>query len=71
MIYQREEKGEIDMIYKVWYKNPNNITDKTYTYETRRKAELNKFMANARKYSGSYTILRVEKISEAKTNKKA
>lgn len=54
------------MIYKVEYTNPNNITYKTYTFETRRKGELNKFLENAHKYSGSYNILNVEKISEAK-----
>jgi len=54
------------MFYRVEYKNPNNINDITYTFETRRKAELNKFLSEARKYSGSYNILSVEKISEAK-----
>lgn len=54
------------MIYVVKYKNPNNINDITYTYETRRKAELNKWLANANKYSGSYNILSIERISEAK-----
>jgi len=54
------------MIHRVTYTNPNNITHQIYTFETRRKAELNKFLENAHKYSGSYTILNVEKISEAK-----
>lgn len=56
------------MKYVVKYKNPNNIvlTEKVYTYETRRKADLNKWLENAHKYSGSYSILSVEKVSEAK-----
>lgn len=54
------------MKYVVEYKNPNNINDITYTYETRRKAELNKWLENAHKYSGSYNILSIEKVSEAK-----
>jgi hypothetical protein len=54
------------MYYKVEYKNPNNINDITYTYETRRKSELTEWLKNARYYSGSYNILSVEKISEAK-----
>jgi len=56
------------MYYKVEFKNPNNIVlvDKIYTYETRRKSELDKWLKNAREYSGSYNILSIEKISEAK-----
>jgi hypothetical protein len=57
------------MKYVVKYKNPNNINDITYTYETRRKSELNKWLENARKYGGSYNILSVEKVSEAKKKK--
>lgn len=54
------------MKYVVKYKNPNNINDITYTYETTRKTELNKWLEDARKYSGSYTIISIEKVSEAK-----
>ena len=54
------------MKYRVEYRNPNNITDRLYVFETRLKSEHTEFMANARKYSGSYTIISNERISEAK-----
>lgn len=58
------------MIHRVEYKNPNDITDRIRIFETRKKSELNKFLSHARKYDGSYNIISVEKISEAKTKKK-
>lgn len=57
------------MKYKVEYKNPNDVFDRVRVFETRRKAELNKFLAQARKYDGSYNILSAVKISEAKNKK--
>lgn len=56
------------MKYVVKYTNPNNIVlvGKVYTYETRRKSELDKWLENAHKYSGSCDIISIEKVSEAK-----
>lgn len=56
------------MYYQVKYTNPNNIVlvGHIYTYKTRRKSELNEWLENARKYNGSYSIISVEKVSEAK-----
>lgn len=56
------------MKYVVKYTNPNNIVriGEVYTYETRRKSDLNKWLENARKYNGSYNIISVNKVSEAK-----
>ncbi|HZW82070.1 MAG TPA: hypothetical protein VFF14_01435 [Candidatus Deferrimicrobium sp.] len=56
------------MFYRVEYTNPNNIclVGKIYTFETRSKAELDAFLERAACYSGSYNIISVEKISEAK-----
>jgi hypothetical protein len=56
------------MKYVVKYTNPNNITNTTYTFETRMKSELNEFLRKAHKYNGSYTILSVDRVSEAKNN---
>lgn len=59
------------MKYVVKYTNPNNIVlvGHIYTYETTRKVELNKFLEYSHKYNGSYNIVSVEKISEAKRRK--
>lgn len=54
------------MLYRIEYTNPNNITDRTYTFETRLKSEYNEFMKRARQYPGSYRILSDQKVSEAK-----
>lgn len=54
------------MLYRVEYTNPNNITNTTYKFETKRKSEYNDFMKQVREYPGSYRILSDEKVSEAK-----
>lgn len=58
------------MLYRVIYTNPNNVTGKNYTLETNSRARFNEFMRTAKEYNGSYKIISIEKISEAKSNSK-
>jgi hypothetical protein len=54
------------MIYRVIYRNPNDIYVDTRTFETRKRWEFNSFLKDAKEYQGSYVILSIEKISEKK-----
>ncbi len=58
------------MKHVVKYKNPNNISFfGDYTFETHSKKELNEFLERTRQYPGSYSDIRYEKVSEAKTRR--
>jgi hypothetical protein len=51
------------MIYKVIYRNPNNIIRTgDIVFQTESRFEFNNFMKNANKYPGSYNIIDIEKI---------